>query len=214
MENKNLQRLLQAKLNNWRVVQSFLQDEPILTKQDLTHDQYKLAKTLVGDGTLIDIGRGVLVDATWPWEENSLLLRQIVLKQGIYYGETALSIWKLTETLPYEIYMSFRLGYALPKKPEQWVQNVHAKQVSPTQLVTGVSELAVTGTKRTIKVYSPEKTLIDLVRNPTEFDEETVTRAFRLYLKSKERRLTKLSILAKQQGALGKIQQRLRGLDL
>jgi len=179
-----------------------------IIQMDLMSDQEKLyLKDLLKKGYLVQESPRLLIDP--DWNINDFLIRQLVLNQGIYSAFTALYLWELIDDYPYQIYMTFKMGYKLPKTYGNWVENVQPRQIDSKTLNVDVEELDVQGTNHKIKLYSKERTLVEVLREPYSLNIESVNTAFNRYLRSDEGSRSKLLEKAYQMGNLDKMQKRL-----
>ncbi|HAT54882.1 MAG TPA: hypothetical protein DCW31_06535 [Lactobacillus sp.] len=180
----------------------------MLIIKDFSQSQLKITKSFVTQGALQKVENRLLIDSKWT--PNDMLVRQLLLDQGIYYGPTALYLWGLSGTFPYQVYMAFKTGYKLPlKQLGKWTKNVTVKQLSKEILNTDVETLDVAETTQQIKVYSRERTLVDLIRNHTEFDTNTINMAFKNYANSQDKKMWKLAAIAAKFNVANKIDERM-----
>ncbi|WP_137625435.1 type IV toxin-antitoxin system AbiEi family antitoxin domain-containing protein [Lactiplantibacillus pingfangensis] len=135
------------------------------------------------------------------WSPNDFLLRQLILKQGVYSGETALYLWELSDQYPYRVEMTFKRGYKLPKRlPDKWASKLVIKQTAQDTIAQSVRELAVSGTNYTIKLYSPERALVELLQGGNNMDMTHVSAVYKRYLKKSNKNVTKLLSTAYKTG--------------
>lgn len=169
----------------------------------------KLQKSFLNDLTsankLTKITNNIYIDPEWTM--NYFLIRQLVLKQGIYSGMTALYLWDLTDEFQYDVTMTFRLGYRLPKSYGEFTNNVKAHQLKSDLLNSNISELDVPGSHYKIKLFSKERTLIDILKEP--IGEDTIDTAYRRYLKSDDADRNELLEIAYDLGQIKKVKARL-----
>lgn len=182
-------------------------NDSVLVTDGLTRDQMILIKEMAANSSLLKITNRIFVDSEGPL--NDFLLRQLVLKQGIYSGITALYLWGLTDEFPYELSMTFRMGYRLPKTYGRWTDNVISRQTQLSDLNKNVSFLAVDGTNYKIKLYSRERTLVDILREPYLIGDDLIDIAYKRYLNSKEADKNYLLEIAYDMGLLNKVRMRL-----
>lgn len=178
-----------------------LNHEAILDWNDLDSDQRKITKSMIKQDVLDSVGRGIIIDK--GWSPNDFLLRQLVLKQGIYSGNTALYLWEISDQFPYSIEMTFKTGYKLPVSLEKWTKNVNVRQVDKSKINLFVDEMKVTGTDKTIKLYTPERCLVELFQgSANDFNR---TAELKNYLASPSGNANKLLMTAKELGNYKKI---------
>lgn len=168
--------------------------------------QIQLVENMVKSQVLVPYGRDIFVDSNWM--PNDFLLRQLLLRQGIYSGETALYLWDLNDQFPYNIYMTFRRGYRLQKNILS--ENVIPRQGNTKFLNSFVEHLDVPGTQKKISLYSKERCLVETLRDSTE--SEIVTTAYRRYLDSSSGTVGKLLITAQKLGAYSMVRNKLEGM--
>lgn len=154
---------------------------------------------LIKDNVLEEVYTGVYI-RTDSYVDD-FLVRQTILPKGIYSNETALYIHDLTDKFPYTVWMNFPVGYKLPKNVPDYLQNTVVRQVADNYLNLEVVEVPVSGSKHSIRVYSKEKTLCDIVKKKNLVEQEVVNKAYKRYLSSKERNLGKLMKVAKEMKA-------------
>lgn len=108
-------------------------------------------------------------------------------KRGIYSLETALYLWNLSDQYPFNLDMTFPRGYN------------HANldiDISAHYQIKDLQNLGVTETKsfngNIIKVYSPERTLAEILRAVNAVDVEIVTNAYKMWTKSSKKDINAL----------------------
>lgn len=181
-----------------------LDQDQLLVASELTPFQKSIAKDMVKSGLLEDMDERVY--ATHDVPTDDMLMRQLILGQGIYTGDTALYLWELSENFPYTIEMAVRMGYQAPsRRYPDWTQNVQFKQVREPRLSEDVREISVPDTTRKIQVYSPERVLVEMVKSP-DHDIEAIKFGFNQYLKSSQKDLGTLLEVAERLNVLEKIQ--------
>ena len=107
--------------------------------------------------------------------------------------------------------MTFKRGYRLPttKSLHKWTENVVVRQNTTDNLDDAVMHLNVARTNQKIRLYSRERTLVEILREPYALNNEVVNTAYRRYLDSPDGNASLLLMTAKQMGALKKVRQRL-----
>jgi predicted transcriptional regulator of viral defense system len=154
---------------------------------------------LIKDGVLEEVYSGVYI-RTDSYVDD-FLVRQMILPKGIYSNETALYLHDLTDKFPYTVWMNFPVGFKLPKNVPGYLQNTVVRQVSERYLNLEIIDVPVSASKHSIRVYSKEKTLCDIVKKKNVVEQEIVNKAFKCYLSSKERDIGKLMQVAKKMRA-------------
>ena len=123
-------------------------------------------------------------------------------KRGIYYHETELLLWELTDRTPNRYHMTFPANYNLTKPKEE---NIRCVQCKEDLYNLGVVEVATPG-GNTVRVYSVERTLSDILRTHSQVDIQVVTEAFKRYAARTDKNIPLLSEHAKTL----KVEKRLR----
>ncbi len=148
-------------------------------------------KYLVERGILEKSARGVYVlPGIWDDEIFNLQNR---FKRGIYSHETALFLWDLTDRTPNRYCMTFPMSYNLTK-PKQG--NVRCIQCKKELYGLGVAETVTSG-GHTVRAYSAERTLCDILRTHSCVDIQVVTEAFKRYAARMDKNIPMLSEYAK-----------------
>ena len=150
-----------------------------------------ILKYLVDRGKLEKATRGVytLPDA---WEDEFVNL-QSRYKKGIFSMETALFLCGLTDRTPGKYHMTFPAAYNLsgPKK-----EGVLCSGSKEPYYSLGIIEVATPG-GNTVKAYSAERTLCDILKTRNHVDIQIVTDAFKKYTVEIERNIPVLSEYAR-----------------
>ena len=135
------------------------------------------------------------------WDDEVFNL-QHRFRRGIYSHETALFLWKLTDRTPNRYHMTFPASYNLTKPKRE---NVRCAQCIDALYELGVSETATPG-GNTVKAYSAERTLCDILRPHSHVDIQIVTEAFKCYAERTEKNIPALSEYAR----MLKVEKRVR----
>lgn len=148
-------------------------------------------KYLVDKGMIEKSVRGVyILPGVWDDEIFNLQNR---FKRGIYSHETALFLWDLTDRTPNRYYMTFPANYNLTKPKEE---NIRCVQCKTALYDLGIEEVATPG-GNTVKAYSIERTLCDILRPHSCVDIQIVTEAFKRYAIRSNKNIPILSEYAK-----------------
>ena len=148
-------------------------------------------KYLVDKGMIEKSARGVyILPEVWDDEIFNLQSR---FKRGIYSHETALFLWNLTDRTPNRYYMTFPANYNLTKPKEE---NIRCVQCKEALYDLGVVEVLTPG-GNTVKAYSVERTLCDILRPHSHVDIQVVTEAFKRYATRMDKNIPLLSEYAK-----------------
>lgn len=157
-------------------------------------------KYLVDKGMIEKSARGVyILPEVW---DDEIFNMQSRFKRGIYSYETALFLWDLTDRTPNRYHMTFPANYNLTKPKEE---NVQCTQCKNDFYDLGIAEVNTPG-GNTVKVYSMERTLCDILRPYSSVDIQVVTEAFKCYATRSDKNIPVLSEYAK----LLKVDKRLR----
>ena len=114
-------------------------------------------------------------------------------KRGIYSLETALYLWNLSDQYPFSLDMTFPRGYN------------HANldlDIKAHYQIKSLQDIGITETKsfngNTIKVYSPERTLAEILRTVNMVDIEIVTNAYKTWAKRSKKDINALMDFAEK----------------
>ncbi len=148
-------------------------------------------KYLVDKGRIEKAARGVyILPEVW---EDELFNLQNRFKRGLYSHETALFLWDLTDRTPNRYHMTFPVNYNLTK-PKQ--ENIRCVQCKKEFYNLGISEVITPG-GNTVRAYSVERTLCDILRPHSHVDIQIVTEAFKHYATRSNKNIPVLSKYAK-----------------
>ena len=146
---------------------------------------------LVKQGRIERASRGVYI-LPEVWEDEFVVL-QSRYKRGIYSLDTVLFLTDLTDRTPIRFNMTFPYGYNLinPK-----ADGILCRGIRSSLYDIGISEL-VTPSGNTIRGYSVERTLCDILQPRNHTDIQIITEAFKRYTKRTEKNIPLLSEFAK-----------------
>jgi len=148
-------------------------------------------KYLVDKGMIEKSARGIyILPEVWDDEIFNLQNR---FKRGIYSHETALFLWDLTDRTPNRYHMTFPMNYNLTKPKEE---NIRCVQCKKEIYDLGIKEVTTPG-RNTVRAYSVERTLCDILRPHSRTDIQVVTEAFKRYATNSDKNLPVLSEYAK-----------------
>ena len=152
---------------------------------------------LVQQGNLERASRGVY---TLPevWEDEFVVL-QSRYKRGIYSLDTVLY---LTDRTPIRFNMTFPYGYNLTNPK---ADGILCRGIRSSLYDVGITEL-VTPSGNTVRGYSVERTLCEILQLKHHTDIQIITEAFKRYTKRTEKNIPLLSEFAK----LLKVEKKLR----
>ena len=157
-------------------------------------------KYLVDKGMIEKSARGVYnLPEVWYDEIFNL---QYQFKRGIYSHETALFLWDLTDRTPNRYHMTFPVNYNLTKPKEEDIRCVQCKK---ELYDLGIAEVTTPG-GNTVRAYSAERTLCDILRPHSHVDIQIVTEAFKYFITRSDKNIPALSEYAK----ILKVETRLR----
>lgn len=148
-------------------------------------------KYLVDKGMIEKSTRGVyILPEVW---HDEIFNMQSRFKRGIYSHETALFLWDLTDRTPNRYHMTFPANYNLTKPKEKNIRCVQCKDILYDLGITVVT----TPGGNTVRAYSVERTLCDILRSHSRVDIQIVTEAFKRYAISVDKNIPVLSEYAK-----------------
>ena len=176
-----------------QIIQIVKENNGVVTTADITERGILRGniKTLLNSGKLERTARGVyILPEVWDDEIFNLQSR---FKRGIYSHETALFLWNLTDRTPNRYYMTFPANYNLTKPKEE---NIRCVQCKEALYDLGVVEVLTPG-GNTVKAYSVERTLCDILRPHSHVDIQVVTEAFKRYATRTDKNIPLLSEYAK-----------------
>lgn len=148
-------------------------------------------KYLVDKGMIEKTARGVYI-LPEVWEDEIFNL-QNRFKRGIYSYGTALFLWNLTDRTPNRYHMTFPANYNLSKPKEE---NIRCVQCKKALYDLGITEVMTPG-GNTVRAYSVERTLCDILRPHSRMDIQIVTEAFKHYATRANKNIPVLSEYAK-----------------
>ena len=157
-------------------------------------------KYLVDKGLIEKSARGVYVLPEVC--DDEIFNLQNRFKRGIYSHETALFLLDLTDRTPNRYYMTFPMNYNLTKPKEE---NIRCVQCKKELYELGIAEVTTPG-GNTVRAYSVERTLCDILRPHSRLDIQIVTEAFKRYTSRSDKNIPILTEYAK----ILKVETRLR----
>lgn len=138
------------------------------------------------------VGPGIYMDPNIF--EDEFFVAQLRLRKGIFYKETALHLYNMTDRTPNYMEMNFPRGYKsnffddLRIKPYRQIKSLYNLGIKTIQTPYG----------NQVRTYNLERTLCDIVRSPHEAQKEIIGAAFRTYVERNDRDLNKLLYYAKE----------------
>lgn len=136
-------------------------------------------------GLLERIRSGIYIDVNGT--EDIFYSFQQKYRQGIYSLRTALYLWNLSDQYPFSLDMTFPRGYNNKELdfnivPHFQVKNLYIQGITKTQSFNS----------NIIKLYSPERTLAEILRPINAIDIETITTAYKTWAKMKKKDINSL----------------------
>ena len=148
-------------------------------------------KQLADAGQIIRVERGVYQLATA--QEDELLNLQHRCPTGIFSCETALFLHSLIERAPFMWTMTFKGFYHSPSLAKNGIVVKHSsKNLYPLEIVDVKTPLG-----NSVRAYSVERTLCEIMTAKVAADMQTITYAIKTYVNRKEKNIPKLMQLAK-----------------
>ena len=121
-------------------------------------------------------------------------------KRGVYSLETALYLWNLSDQYPFSLDMTFPRGYN------------HANldlDIKAHYQIKSLQDIGITEIKsfngNTIKVYSPERTLAEILRTVNMVDIEIITNAYKTWAKRSKKDIHALMDFAEKFKVMDKV---------
>ena len=148
-------------------------------------------KQLADAGQIVRVARGVYQLATT--QEDELLNLQHRCPTGIFSCETALFLHSLMERAPFVWTMTFKGFYHSRTLAKNGIVVKHSsKHLYPLEIVDVKTPLG-----NTVRAYSVERTLCEIMTAKAAADIQTITYAIKTYVDRKEKNIPKLIQLAK-----------------
>lgn len=136
-------------------------------------------------GLLEKTRSGIYIDASGT--EDIFYSLQQKYRHGIYSLRTALYLWNLSDQYPFSLDLTFPRGYNNREldsniTPHFQAKNLASQGITQTQTFNG----------NLIKLYSPERTLAEILRPINAIDIETITSAYKAWTKMKKKDINSL----------------------
>ncbi len=148
-------------------------------------------KQFADAGQIVRVARGVYQLATT--QEDELLNLQHRCPTGVFSCETALFLHSLTERAPFVWTMTFKGFYHSRSLAGNKIVIKHSsKHLYPLEIVEVKTPLG-----NTVRAYSVERTLCEIMTAKVAADIQTITYAVKTYVSRKEKNVPKLIQLAK-----------------
>lgn len=135
--------------------------------------------------------RGIYQETDTP--EDIFYSLQQKYKRGIYSLETALYLWNLSDQYPFSLDMTFPRGYNHMNLDFDVKAHYQIKKLQGL----GIREMK-SFNGNTIKVYSPERTLTEILRTVNTVDIEIITNAYKTWAKNNKKDINSLMDFAEK----------------
>ena len=161
----------------------------------------------VQNGIIEKVKPGLYKLLDFPFDENESFVSVCKAnKQAVIALLSAASYYELTTYDPPEIYVvvphntdRFELAYP-PVKVYYFIDKFY---------IPGISEIETASGK--IKIYSKEKTIVDLFRYKDKLGEDTALECLKTYMRLKNRKVNKLGEMAQKTGMYNKMEAYIKG---
>ena len=114
---------------------------------------------------------------------DPLFIAQYRCPKGVFSHETALFLHDLSDRDPLKLMMTIPSGWNSKMLPED---NILFFYNNPKNMVLGISEIK-TLSGMNVRVFDPERTLCDCLKNANKLDRDLVITALKRYVKNKNR---------------------------
>ncbi|MCL1949498.1 MAG: hypothetical protein FWF59_07180 [Turicibacter sp.] len=201
------QQFFHQKLSELTIAQNLMETDTIFTKNQLLNSgvSESLIKEMLQHALLEENSPNIYMKP--GIHINDFLLIQLMLPKGVFAFETALYLHQLTDRYPYEIHLSFPMGYKLPQKAAEISATIIPKTPREPFYSLEIEEQAIEGTRHCINVYSKEKTLCDIVKRKHTVEQEIINHAYKTYLASEHKNIHRLLQVARQMKAEKQVNQ-------
>ncbi|MCK5760408.1 MAG: type IV toxin-antitoxin system AbiEi family antitoxin domain-containing protein [Candidatus Delongbacteria bacterium] len=144
-------------------------------------------------GIVEKVARGIYRLKSMPIEsEHDIISVCSRFPQAVIFLISALYFHKMTTQIPYEVYIAVPT-YSRIKLPEY--PPIRSHRLSEVTYQAGIEERIIDGVK--IKIYNPEKTLVDCFRFRNKIGLDVAIEALKFYRQRGRMNLTKISKYAK-----------------
>jgi len=152
------------------------------------HREY--LRALIRQGKLERVAYGVYITPD-VWEDK-MLIHQLRKKKMIYSHETALFMNELTDREPLAYSVTVPFGYNDSRLKKEGLI-VHSVKKELLELGASTKKTAF---GNDVKVYDPERSICDLIRDRNNQDQAIITDALKRYVIKKDKDLNKLITFA------------------
>lgn len=181
-------------LDSKKIIEIAKQNNGIITASMVTRDGISRGslKYLSDKGIIDRVSRGVYIlpDA---WEDEFVNI-QSRYKKGVYSLDTALFLCGLTDRTPLRFHMTFPATYNMSSPKQAGIRCSGSKEPFYSLGVTALT----TPAGNSVRSYSAERTLCDILKVRNHTDVQIVTDAFKHYVSRKERNIPLLSEYARK----------------
>lgn len=159
----------------------------VISRKQLSEKNYsgQQIKKYLKDNILIILDKGIYGSPNHL--EDPYYVIQKRLKKGIISLNSALYLYGLSDRVPDKIDLTFPAGYKNASLKEQ---------ISAHQQILKLYKLGITTIQtlqgNTVKIYSLDRTMAEILCPQNHVDPEIVNKAFKQYLKQKEKNIAKL----------------------
>ena len=148
-------------------------------------------KKLTAEGKLVQVERGIYQDATGI--EDELFNIQTLYPNAIFSFETALFLHSMLERTPFNWTVTVRGTYHTKKLDNSGICIKHScERLYPLEIVEVKSPAG-----NTLKAYSQERTLCEILTKKAAVDIQVITFAVKTYANQKNKNIPKLMELSK-----------------
>ena len=150
----------------------------------------KQLSRLVQNNLIQRVAPGIYTDPAQL--EDSYLIAQLRFAKGVFCDETALSFYDMTDKTPGSLEMNFSRGYHARQLENE---NIHASYQIDRLWRMGITT-ASTIYGNEVQVYSPERTICDIVRARQRIEAEVVRNALQAFAQRRDKDLNLLMVYA------------------
>lgn len=192
------EKLIKLIKNNFGLILSSQVDEAKIPREYLA--------ILVKKGVIERISRGVYL--TEDAFDDEMFRLQARYRKGIYSHGTALYIHSLTDRAPIHYTMTFPNKYHVPSLKEE---RIRAFYVNKKYHELGAAN-HLSPHNRKIKIYSIERTIVDIIRSRNKIDANTLNFALNQYVKRRDKNINLLMQYAKDFRVESIVRQKIEAL--
>jgi len=146
----------------------------------------RILRNMFAHGQLERLAPGVYIDPSEFGDDIAAL--QYGLSKGIYFKDTALFLYGMTDRTPSTYEMNFPLPYAYSTKADAPIKIYRQKK---ELYEIGIAKIKTPG-GHMVRVYNIERTLCDILRTRDRSDAETIKQAMNSYVHQKRKNIRQL----------------------